>query len=416
MASLVGGGCTTRGRGRIEMAVGWGGVELDMLRSVLRGYERTVDVTPVNDDMDAFLRSRHRAGNFPDVAVVPRPGLLRAYAQRGWIRPVDGLSSRFPDAWNEFVKVDGRLYGAWLRAAHKSLFWYLPSMFEGPVPETWDELLELVRDLARADGPAPLAVGAGDGWVLTDWFENLLAARADIGLYRALADGQALWHHPVVRAALADLAEIWRIPGAFPGGGQRALLTGFDQSVVQVAGTREALLVYEGDFVASTAAPFQDTESGGERLAYFRFPSPTRSRPLLVGGDAAVVATGSTAGFQLVEWLSGGDDAFARWRQAGDYLSPNVYVPVDGYPDGSARQLVHELRDPDHPVRFDLSDLLPGELNGAEGVGTWQVLQDFFARVAVREPDVGAAVDAAVTTLNEMARRVAREAATEGPR
>ncbi|MGH9214029.1 MAG: ABC transporter substrate-binding protein [Acidimicrobiales bacterium] len=405
------GGCVNRRQARIEMAVGWGGVELDMLRAVLRGYDHEVEVTPVGDDIDAFLRTRHRAGNLPDLAVVPRPGLVRAYARRGWIRRLDPLASRYPRVWNELVEVDGGLYGVWARASHKSLFWHLPSVFDGPVPSTWAELVELVRQLAADDGPAPLAVGAADGWVLTDWFENLLASRATPGLYDTLARGGPQWHHRDVRAALADLAEIWSIPGAFPGGGQQALLTGYDQSVVQVASTREAVLLYEGDFVASTAAPFLDDEG----FAYFRFPSPTAELPLVVGGDVAVVADGSDAGLELADWLSGGDDAFRVWREAGDYLSPNLDVPVGRYPAGRSRSLAQEILDQEQTLRFDLSDLLPGELNGADGVGSWQVLQDFFAHVAVRRPDVDAAIDEAVGSLNEMARRVTREATTEGP-
>jgi ABC-type glycerol-3-phosphate transport system substrate-binding protein len=292
-------------------------------------------------------------------------------------------------------------------------------VFNGPVPERWSDLVDVVRAIAADGGPAPLAVGAADGWVVTDWFENLLAAHASPEVYDALAAGEDRWGHPDVRAALQDLAEIWGIPDAFPGGGQRALLTGYDQSVAQVAATREAVLVYEGDFVASTAAPFladdDGDDGGGEQLGWFRFPSPTSRDPLLVGGDVAVVANGSDAGFELADWLSGPGDAFAVWRDAGDYLSPKLDVPIDAYPAGRSRQLAQELLDQRRTLRFDLSDLLPGELNGAEGVGTWQVLQDFFAHVAVRRPDVDAAIGEAVDSLDHIARRVAREAATEGP-
>jgi ABC-type glycerol-3-phosphate transport system substrate-binding protein len=425
-AASLAGGCTQPGRGRLEMAVGWGGAELDQFRRVARGYEPTPQLTPVGDDIDPFLRTRHRANAMPDVAMVPRPGLVRAYARRGWLEPLDHLADRFPARWNQLVTEGGHVYGVWLRSAHKSLFWYLPSVFGGPTPGTWDELVDLVGDLAAAhtgngdgDGdrprhPAPLAVGAADGWVLTDWFENVLAARADPGLYTELGEGRPRWDDPAVREAFADLAELWRIPGAFPGGGGRALLTQFDHSVMQVA-RREATLVFEADFVATQADGFLDDTPGAERLVPFRFPSPTERRPLVVGGDVAVVPRGSDAGLELVEWLTDpGVDAFKPWREEGGYLSPHLGVPLEKYPE-LERRLVAEIREPAEGFQFDLSDLLPGEMNGAEGVGSWRVLQDFFAQVTETDPDVTAAIEEAVEDLNEQARRVTEQDSAEVP-
>ena len=46
---------------------------------------------------------------------------------------------------------NGQRYGVWVKAAHKSLVWHLPSVL--PVqPATWDELVQRTRSSARSPG------------------------------------------------------------------------------------------------------------------------------------------------------------------------------------------------------------------------------------------------------------------------
>jgi ABC-type glycerol-3-phosphate transport system substrate-binding protein len=400
-AALATAGCTSSQRST-QVAVVWSSAELTLFRRVLQGYPGPVQVISVGDDIDAFLRARHRAGTSPDVAILPQPGLVTEYARRGWLSPLDdSVAAPFPVAWSELLRVDGRLYGAWVKAAYKSLFWYLPSMVD-VVPQTWDDLVRLVQTLSNTSGPAPLAIGAADGWLLTDWFENVLAASAPPGLYDALAGGQANWEDAAVRGALERLAEVWSIPGAFPGGARRALLTQWEESVIQVI-SRRAAMVFEADYAEAVVTGFQ--RPGGEAPRTFRFPSIGGVRPLVVGGDAAVVLHGSRGGEELVGWLTG-PDAFAPWIDAGGYLSPNRGWPAARYPQALQRELVKDMQDADG-LRYDLSDRLPGAFGGADGVGSWRILEDFFE--AVTTPGASAA-SAAASTARQLA-RAARDVA-----
>ncbi|GAA4682918.1 ABC transporter substrate-binding protein [Phytohabitans rumicis] len=392
-------GCA-RSSGALEVAVVWSGSELGLFRDVVRSYPgRRVEVISAGDEIDALLRARDRAGARPDVAILPRPGLVAEYARAGRLEPLDAtLAGRFATPWTELLTVDGQLYGAWVKAAHKSLFWYLPSMLPNP-PRSWTGLLQMVESTARAGGPAPLAIGAADGWVLTDWLENLLAGFEDADLYRSLAAGEPRWDAWQVRNAFNDLARIWSIPGAVAGGAQRALLTQFEESVIQVT-SRRAVTVFEGDFVAGTVRRFQPPE-GAEDPRTFRFPGFGGRQPLVVGGDAAVVLRDSPDGRDLVDWLTG-PDAFAPWIANGGYLSPNLSIPVQRYPQ---RTFVAEIRNPGDGFLFDLSDQMPGSLTGFDGQGVWKILQDFFAAVTARDADPRGAVDDAVHALNTAARR-----------
>jgi ABC-type glycerol-3-phosphate transport system substrate-binding protein len=383
----------------------WSSGELAQFRRVLRAYPGSVQVISVGDDIDAFLRARHRAGTSPDVAMLSRPGLVTDYARRGWLSPLDdGLAEPFPAPWHDLLRSNGRLYGAWVKAAYKSLFWYLPSMVD-QVPQTWDDLVRLVRalsDAGGASGPAPLAIGAADGWPLTDWFENVLAASAPPMFYDALARAQASWEDAEVRDALERLAEVWSIPHAFPGGARRALLTQFQESVIQVISGRAAM-VSGADYFEAVVADFQ--RPGGESPKTFGFPSIGGVHPLVVGGDAAVVLHGSRGGEELVSWLTG-PQVFAPWIDAGGYLSPNRHVPAERYPGQLQRDFVKARQDA-KGLRFDLSDQLLGAFSGADGVGIWRILQDFFE--AVTTPGTNAA-SAAASTMRQLA-RAARDAA-----
>jgi ABC-type glycerol-3-phosphate transport system substrate-binding protein len=409
-AGAVGGlaGCAPARR-PVQVAVVWSGTELHRFRQVLRGYRRQVEVVSARNDIDAFLSARYRTANQPDVAIIPQIGLIGEYARRRWLAPMASeVTARFAKPWNDLLTVDGVQYGAWVKAAHKSLVWYSPDAVPGGPPADWDGFVTLVRQLAAVDrgGRAPLAIGAADGWVLTDWLENLLAAVASSAEYQGLVDGTVPWDITPVRRALTMLASVWGIAGAFPDGGGRALLTQQEESVVQVVAEGRAAMVLEGDFVAAVADRFRP--AGAPPLATVRFPAVAGVRPLVVAGDAAVVLGGSTAGHELVDWLTG-PAPFRPWIRAGGYLSPNLRIPPAEYGDGLTARLAAELRAATGTFRFDLSDQLRGSLGGPDGLGSWKILQDFFAEVSTTLVGIGSAVDRTCGRLVRAAAQARRE-------
>ena len=411
-ALLAATGCGGRSNGTVRVAVVWSGDELAAFRSVVAEFSRRlnwdVQVLTVGDNIGAALESQLGRATRPDVVLLPRSGLAHQYQER--LASVAELPlERFPLAWRGLVSRSGSPggladLGVWFKTAHKSLVWYRRDAFAqaGVEPPTdvpgW---IAVNRRLAQHG--APLAIGAADGWVLTDWFENLLLGR-DRRAYLGLAaqHDPRLWRAEPVRRALTDLARLW-MPAEqmLPGGASRALLMQFQDSIVDVFARRRAAMVAAADFASPVIAKFAAGRIGD--VGVFRFPGVDGGPPpLVVGGDLAVLlAPPSAGGMALMRWLAG-PDAARIWAWKGGYISlrddvgPAAYGPWyrTYYTDG----LLDEVRrNAGRPPVFDLSDQLTGRLGGGDGLGAWRILQDFFAALGAGTPvDVGVsqAVDA----------------------
>jgi alpha-glucoside transport system substrate-binding protein len=426
---------------RVRLAVPWSGRELTRFREVLEEFTRrsgwTVSVLSAGEDIDAYVANRVARASTPDVAIVPRPSLVDKHYDR--LVPIDpGLGAASPVSWQRVLALppdsrprictgppaDGcKVYGVWLKAAYKSLVWYRQDLLPAPGPTTWDQWVRQVREIARAGRVAPLAIGAADGSVLTDWFENVLLS-IDPDVYRTLAIGVNVWRDSAVKRALLRLAEIWGIPGAFPGGARRALLTQHEDSLLEVFQRGRAAMVAAPD----DAYPvIKEYGTYGGPLQRFVFPPAGARRPVLVGGDAVVLMNERSEGARkLIVWLAS-RDAARIWAARGGFLSVRQDIPVTAYPaeirDDNLGRLLADLRRgwgddapseknkrPEDPaakdITFDLSDRLGGRLGGGEGRGTSQIFQGYLARVAGRGDDlylVERAADETVAALDAAA-------------
>jgi alpha-glucoside transport system substrate-binding protein len=361
----------------LRVAVVWSGDELRRFLDVVGEYERPVSVYSAGDNIAAVLRGP-ASDVTPDVAVIPRLGVLHDPEIRGRLRPIPG-AGRQPAFWRDLVG-DPPL-GAWFKIAHKSLVWYRddPGFRRPESLEEWQL------------SPGRLSIAAGDGWVLSDWFENVLLAR-DPGTYgRLFSQGDTrpeLWDAPAVSEALRVLGTIWQ-RGMDRGQGRRALTLQFHDSIVDVFTYRTADLVSAPDFAWPVIARY-----GKFPAAHFRFPGRAGGeRPLVVGGDVAVAMDkGAADADGFVSWLTrrraGGNDPLETWVREGGFLTP--YTAVASSPP-ILREPAMELVSAGN-AHYDLSDRLTGSLAGGDGRGLWRVLTELFSAVVVdREPALTAA-------------------------
>jgi alpha-glucoside transport system substrate-binding protein len=415
LAGLGTAACDVGGQ-TVQVAVIWTDGELRQFERVMAAfsdrYQIGYQLLSMGDDTGAFLGNDLTAAAQPDVALVSAPGLVRSDSMRltavGW--PDDDAP------WWRSLLADraGTQYGVWFKAAYGSMVWHTDDLDIPLGGWDWDTWVGRCRALAAA-GRAPLAVGAADGWVLAGWFANVLLS-IDPRIYRALAVGYATglksgsgptWDNRSVREALSRLAEVWRIDGAFPGGAERALVTQFDQSVLDVFASREAAMVVGADYFWPVITQSAQFPPGNVR--WFKFPSkPGENTPVVVGGDAAVLfrrPSGGGPGRKLIEWL-GTLEAARIWAGAGGYLSINEQVTKRDYPypaTMNTAELISNVQGRPAgggPIAFGMADLLGGRLGGADGEGTWKIFTDFFTEVAVSRSSVPGAIEAVIAALD----------------
>jgi alpha-glucoside transport system substrate-binding protein len=378
--------------GTIAVMGVWTGDEQASFEAVLDGFrERFPDVTinynPAGDELPTVLSTAIEGGNPPDLATVAQPGLMADLAQRGVLEPLDFAQSTIQQNFSESVielgTVDGTLYGFLFKAANKSTIWYNVNAFEEAgvqPPETWEELQQAAQTLQNAGIP-PYSIGGGDGWTLTDLFENIYLRTAGPELYDQLSNHEIPWTHDSVREALEAMAEIVGDPNLMAGGRDGALQTDFPTSVTQVyADPAAAAMVIEGDFVAGVILDSTDAEPE-TNFNVFDFPSIEGSPPSVMGGgDTVIFLRDTEAGRALVEYLASAEAA-EIWARRGGFSTLNRNVAEDVYPDPILQRTAGALGRAE-VFRFDLSDLQPAAFGGTVGQGLFALFQDF-----VRNPE-----------------------------
>ncbi len=241
----------------VRIAVAWSGPELTAFRSVLdaAALPEPVEVVPLGDEIGTALTARGRSA--PDIVMLPQAGQLRDLVTAGRLREVpaelwagpDG--PRYAEQWRQLCHYRDRPYGVPFKASGKSLIWYDRDGFAAsglgdPVGWTVDDWLVGVREAAGTSRRL-LALGAADGWILTDLFENLLLA-ASPAVYRELGTGVRTWDVPAVHETFVRLGGLWGIRDGLPGGVGTALTEQFADAVRDVFEHRRALAVAAPDF------------------------------------------------------------------------------------------------------------------------------------------------------------------------
>ncbi|MBL1068511.1 ABC transporter substrate-binding protein [Streptomyces sp. 7-21] len=382
----------------LEVAAVWTGTEQENFMRVMEAFEEetgaSVSFVPTGDNVSSFVGSRIEGGAAPDIVMVPQPGVVRDFAEQGWIAPVgdiviEQLEANYAEGWRELGSYEGEQYGVYVKAANKSLVWYNVTAFEYAgveAPETWEDFLQTAWTVWES-GTDPVSVAGADGWPLTDWFENIYLSQAGPEMYDRLAAHEIPWTHESVAEALRTLGELFGEEQLVAGGRGGALQTDFPTSVSQTFSDLEtplAGMVFEADFVGAEIASSTDAVVGEDALV-FPFPSVGDVPPVVTAGDAAVAVApngeASEAQNALLAFLAT-PDAARIWAEPGGYISPNRSLEFDAYPNDVQREIARALIEAGNDFRFDMSDQTPAAFGGTTGQGMWQGLQNFL-----RNPD-----------------------------
>ena len=383
----------------LEVAAVWTGAERDNFLRVMDEFERltgaSVSFVPSGDNVSQFVSSKIEGGAPPDIVMVPQPGVLREFAANGWIAPVgdlvqEQLDANYTPGWQAVGQHEGEQYGVYVKVANKSLVWYSSTAFDYAgvsAPSTWEEFVDTAWTVWES-GTTPVSVAGGDGWTLTDWFENIYLSQAGPEAYDQLIAHEIPWTDQTVTDALTTLGELFGANQLLANGNSGSLQTDFPTSVTQTFINLEipdAAMVFEADFVGAVITDSTDAVIGEDALV-FPFPAVGEGDPPVVSaGDAAVAVApdgeASEAQEAMLAFLAS-TDAAAIWAEGGGMVSPNRSLDLAAYPNDVQRGIADALISAGDDFRFDLSDQTPAAFGGTTGQGMWQGLQNFL-----RNPD-----------------------------
>jgi alpha-glucoside transport system substrate-binding protein len=391
--------------GTLSTVAVWTGAEAKAFQQVLDGFHDKYPNVTVKykgaKDPGQVISTAVQGGNPPDVAALNSPGLMKDFVDQDALKPIDFakgvIAKNYTPDWVRNGTIDGKLYGVFFKGANKSTVWYNTHAFEDAgvePPTTWEQLLTDAKTL-RSSGVPAYAFGAGEGWTLTDLFENLYLRMAGPEKYDQLAEHKIPWTDPSVKATLTQMAKVFSESENIAGGTSGALQMQFPDSVTQVFQTTnpKAAMVMEGDFVPGVVAG-QTKAKPTTDYNVFKFPSVggKGADDVVGGGDIVVMFKDSPASRALVRYLAT-PEAAEIWARQGGFSSPNKNLDPTVYPDDITRTTASALAQA-QTFRFDLSDLQPSEFGGD---AMFTDLQDFFknqdvdATAAKLEKDAAAA-------------------------
>src|SRR5947209_17149896 len=273
--------------------------EQDNFQKVLDAFKTKTGVTAkyesVRTDYATTLQTRISGGNPPDVAIIPGIGFLRQFARQGSLKKVsdlgidlNALKSNYPPGILEIGQVDGTQYAIMVKFNSKSTVWFRPDKFKTfgvTAPTDFAGFTKLLGDI-KAKGQAPLGLGAGDSWTLTDWFESIYVRQAGPEKYDQLFSGKLPWTDSSVATAVDTMKQALK-DDYVAGGITAALGRNFTDGIGQAfSANPQAVMYYEGGFVGGIATGQTNTAlKVGESIDWFDFPAINNNKSVTIGGD-----------------------------------------------------------------------------------------------------------------------------------
>ncbi|QPZ39071.1 ABC transporter substrate-binding protein [Paramicrobacterium chengjingii] len=339
-------------------------------------------------EFETQITVQAKAGNAPDIGIVPQPGLFNSLAEGGYLKPA---SQAVEDHVDEFWSEDWKTYGTYndeflaapLMASVKGYIWYSPSEFKDKgyeIPKTLDELKEL-SDTIAAEGDhkpwcAGMESGEASGWPGTDWIEDFVLRQAGPDVYDQWVTHEIPFNDPAIVKAFDSAAEYLKDPEMVNGG------LGDVSTVISTAFGDAGLPILDGECSLHHQASFYEgfwpegtkVAADGDVYAFLMPPTSADAGQAVTGGGELVVAfTESDAVEAVRAYLS--SDTWANKRVSlGGVISANSGLDPENAGSDILKDSVKILQNPDTVFRFDGSDLMPSAVGASSfwtGIIEW---------------------------------------------
>jgi alpha-glucoside transport system substrate-binding protein len=326
---------------------------------------------------EAQILVRAKAGNPPDLAIVPQPGLLKQLVATGKVvEAPEQVSKNVDEFWSKDFKdygtVDGTFYAAPLGANLKSLVWYSPAEFEEKgieIPKTLDQLKELSDKLAEGDRKpwcAGIASGEATGWVVTDWMEDMMLRLSGPETYDKWVNHEIPFDGPESTAALDEVGSYMKNDKYFNGGYGNiksiASTTFQDGGLPILDGT--CSLHRQASFYASNWPEGTKVAEDGDVFAFYLPGKTEDDKPVLGGGEfiAAFNDRPEVAAFQAYLATDTWANNKATASPLGGWVSANTGLNADNLVSPIDKLAAETFQDDKAVFRFDGSDQMPAAI------------------------------------------------------
>jgi alpha-glucoside transport system substrate-binding protein len=368
---------------KVTILGAFGGDEEKRFVESLTEFEQQsgIDIQYTSDqDFTTTVKTKVNAGDAPDIGLFPQPGGIMEFAAAGKVQPVDTfldydvLNSTLVPGFFDAARYKGRVYGAPMRMAVKSIVWYPKQAYEAggysTEPATIQELQSDVAAKVKADGIVPWCIGwesdQATGWVGTDWIEEYVLRMHGPAVYDDWVAHRIPFNDPKIAEAFDAYAEIAKADDEVLGGVRGILNTAFANAMTPAfSDPPKCMLHRQGNF-ATTFYPAPVQADLDNRVGIYVFPrweGGFEGQPILGGGDLAALFNGNDDDAKAVMEFLASDQFGGPWAKAGGWLSPHRTFDATNYPDETTRQMAEIVSNAD-VFRFDASDLMP------KGVGS----------------------------------------------
>jgi len=345
-----------------------------------------------SNDFESQLNVRVAGGTAPDLAIIPQPGLLQRMVKTGKaVKPSEQTTANANKYWTKdwvtYGSVDGTFYAAPMSSNMKSLVWYSPKAFSDggyKVPTTWDELMALSDQIAKAGKAKPWCGGIGSGtatgWPATDWLEQIVLRKYGGDVYNQWISHQVKFNSPQILDAMQTLAGWMQNPAWVNAGigDVRTIATTTFQDAGKPILANKCYMLQQASFYAAQWPKGTKVAADGDVFAFFLPAINAQVTTPVVGGGEFVTAFADRPEVKAVqdyvstpEWATSRIKVATGWVSANNGVDPNVYTdPIDQL---SAKYLT----DPTATFRFDASDLMPAAVGAGQ---EWKSMTAWFGQ------------------------------------
>jgi alpha-glucoside transport system substrate-binding protein len=366
----------------ITITIAFGGAQFTAFKAAVEPFAKAQGITikwSLDSNFNADIVNKVKAGNLPDIAMFPQPGILLQLAQEGKladlssILDVKSMRSQLVAGLLLPSTQDGRVYGVPPSINVKSLVFYPKQAWARagyPIPTSLTQLVDLTAKI-KADGNTPWCMGIEDGpatgWAATDWLEQLVLDFSGADVYNRWVSHKIKFDSPQVKQAALYFQKMFATPG-YVHRGQKSITSSnfgsagnpmFDANLTE---SHPGCYMYkQANFITGSGFfPAKIIRNMDQNVGVFSFPGKSASdKPVEGGGDVAALFSGRNKyAIKLLKYMLTPTFCSACPKSFA-YMSPFKTFALSNYPNQVARQMARTAYEATS-FAFDASDQMPG--------------------------------------------------------